>query len=370
MYAAIFCRATAFLVPEHRNTVSQFHPLITRLVAVTFSLILVTTLATPTALADTQETFTDINSSRIATAANALAANDIVRGCDTEAYCPERPLRRDQFATILVNARDWLALNTADEDAEADADGTDADESDLVATPIVNRTFDLSEVPFRDVVTNVHFTNITLLALDGVTRGCDEDRYCPDELVMRGQLATLLAELFDLPETDEEYFDDLDGHAHKNGVNRLAAAGIVLACDTSLTAFCASSPVTRADVAVYVARAMGLVPTANLAPLDERRAEQAAIDSAIAERAAMWDALAQCEANGQWDYGPHSNWGSRLYHGGLQFHPNTWANYRDDTMPRYAYQATREQQIVVGERVLAAQGWGAWPSCSRALNFR
>jgi hypothetical protein len=350
--------APVFLVPEHRNTVLRLHPVVTRLASVTLTLVIATSLTASPATADTHVTFSDINGSRVAAAANALAEHDIVKGCDTDQYCPERPLRRDQFATILVNARQWLA-------------DTSAVETEQPALPsAIERVVDLSAIPFRDVANNVHVNNIALLAIDGVTRGCDEDLFCPDSLVMRGQLATLLAELFDLPETDEEFFDDLDGHTHKNGVNRLAAAGIVLSCDTSLTAFCASSPVSRADVAVYVARAMGLSPQARLAPLDQRREEQAAIDAAKAERAAMWDALAQCESRGDWTYGPHSTWGSRLYHGGLQFHPNTWLRHRDDNMPRYAFRATREQQIEVGERVLASQGWGAWPSCSRTLGFR
>lgn len=345
-----------FSVPEHWNTVQRLTTAFIRMVGVSFSLLLVATLVAPVAKADTPVTFTDINGSRVQAAADALAANDIVKGCDTDAFCPERPLRRDQFATILVNARSWLADQS-----------TGAVEDGVIAS--VPPEFDVTAVPFRDVAQNVHVNSIARLAFDGVTNGCEEGLFCPDALVMRGQLATMLAELFDLPETDESYFDDLTGHTHMNGANRLAAAGIVLECEASLTAFCASSPVSRADVAVYVARAMNLLPRANLAPLEERRTAQAAIDEARAEREAMWDALAQCESRGDWSYGPHSTWGSRLYHGGVQFHPNTWLRYRDDSMPRYAYRATREQQIVVAERVLQSQGWGAWPHCSRKLGF-
>lgn len=353
-----------FLVLEHWNTVQRFSSTFSRIVGFTFSLVLVATLVAPVALADTTPTFTDIDSERVQAAADALASNDIVKGCDTNAFCPELPLRRDQFATILINARTWLAGQT-----------DDLQEAGVI--PTILPMFDMSAVPFRDVAYNVHFNSIAMLALDGVTNGCEEGLYCPSDLVMRGQLATLLAELFDLPDTDESYFDDLQGHTHMNGVNRLAEAGIVVECESSLTAFCASSPVSRADVAVYVARAMDLLPRVSLAPLEERRAAQAERDAAQAERdaakaerGAMWDALAQCEANGEWSYGPHSTWGSRIYHGGLQFHPNTWSSYRGDTKPRYAYQATREQQIIVAERVLERQGWGAWPSCSSALGFR
>jgi len=348
-----------FLVPEHRNVVLAWSSVLSRVIGVTFSVLLVATLTAPVAAAETAPTFTDIPSSRVAEAANALAANDIVKGCDADAFCPERPLRRDQFATILVNARNWIY---AQEDADVEI---------VSAAPRPTQVVDVSAVPFRDVSQNVHLSSIALLAQDGVTRGCEDGLYCPDSPVMRGQLATLLAELFDLPDTDESFFDDLAGHTHERSVNRLAAAGIVLSCDESLTSFCASSPVSRADVAIYVARAMNLSGRANLEPLEDRRVEQAAIDAARAERDAMWDALAQCESRGQWDYdGPNATWGSRAYYGGLQFHANTWLSYRDDNMPRYASRATREQQIMVAERVLARQGWGAWPSCSRTLGFR
>lgn len=84
----------------------------------------------------------------------------------------------------------------------------------------------------------------------------------------------------------------------------------------------------------------------------------------------VWDALAACEARGEWSYGPHSDWGNHLFEGGLQFQPSTWDAFKPAGYPEAAYLATREQQIDVAERVLAAQGWGAWPTCSRKLGLR
>lgn len=78
-----------------------------------------------------------------------------------------------------------------------------------------------------------------------------------------------------------------------------------------------------------------------------------------------WDVLAQCESGQRWDYN-----GASGYDGGLQFHPNTWTAYKPAGYPQYAYQATREQQIHVAEKVLDAQGWGAWPACSAKLGWR
>lgn len=77
-----------------------------------------------------------------------------------------------------------------------------------------------------------------------------------------------------------------------------------------------------------------------------------------------WDALAQCEAGGNWAINTGNG-----FHGGLQFSPSTWSGYGGGEFAPYAYQASREEQIVVGERVLAGQGWGAWPSCSSQLGL-
>jgi resuscitation-promoting factor RpfB len=83
----------------------------------------------------------------------------------------------------------------------------------------------------------------------------------------------------------------------------------------------------------------------------------------------IWDALARCEAGGRWEAVRVVN--SRVsYHGGLQFDARTWSAYRPDGFPSLASEASREQQIEVAERVLARQGWGAWPACARRLGLR
>lgn len=69
-----------------------------------------------------------------------------------------------------------------------------------------------------------------------------------------------------------------------------------------------------------------------------------------------WDAIAQCESGGNWHLDGE-------YDGGLQFHPDTWLGYGGGSYADYAWQASREQQIAIAERVLAAQGGSAWPNC-------
>lgn len=91
------------------------------------------------------------------------------------------------------------------------------------------------------------------------------------------------------------------------------------------------------------------------APLALAGTAEAAPDSA-------WDALAQCESGGNWSINTGNG-----YYGGLQFSLSTWRAFGGDGMP---HQASRSQQIAVAERTLAAQGWNAWPSCSRQTGVR
>ncbi|KIA66286.1 resuscitation-promoting factor Rpf1 domain-containing protein [Nocardia vulneris] len=77
-----------------------------------------------------------------------------------------------------------------------------------------------------------------------------------------------------------------------------------------------------------------------------------------------WDRLAQCEAGGNWGINNGNG-----FQGGLQFSPSTWKAHGGGEYAASANQATREQQIAVAEKVLASQGWGAWPSCSANLGL-
>lgn len=73
-----------------------------------------------------------------------------------------------------------------------------------------------------------------------------------------------------------------------------------------------------------------------------------------------WDRVAQCESGGNWAINTGNG-----FQGGLQFTPSTWAGFGGNQFAPSANQATRAEQIMIAERVLAQQGWGAWPVCSR-----
>ncbi len=74
-----------------------------------------------------------------------------------------------------------------------------------------------------------------------------------------------------------------------------------------------------------------------------------------------WDALAQCESGGDWSINTGNG-----YSGGLQFSPTTWRAFGGSGS---AHNASRSEQIAIAENVLAGQGWGAWPACSRKLGL-
>jgi Transglycosylase-like domain len=71
-----------------------------------------------------------------------------------------------------------------------------------------------------------------------------------------------------------------------------------------------------------------------------------------------WDGIARCETGGNW-----SMQGSR-FSGGLGFANSTWSSFGGGQFAPNAGQATRDQQIVVAERVYARYGLSGW-GCRR-----
>jgi resuscitation-promoting factor RpfB len=77
----------------------------------------------------------------------------------------------------------------------------------------------------------------------------------------------------------------------------------------------------------------------------------------------VWDQLAQCESGGNWAINTGNG-----YYGGLQFSLSTWQAYGGSGLPS---ENSRETQIMIAERVRAADGGGysSWPACSQALGL-
>lgn len=145
----------------------------------------------------------------------------VTRGCDATRYCPDRAVTRGEMATLLVRA---FGLGGSAGDAFADDDNS------------------------------VHESAIETLAANGVTSGCAPGRFCPDRGVTRGEMATFLARVLNLPAGRSAGFTDTGGSPHAAAIDSLAASGITKGC--TATAFCPDASVTRAQMASFLVRAL------------------------------------------------------------------------------------------------------------------
>ncbi|KOU65598.1 peptidoglycan-binding protein [Streptomyces sp. MMG1533] len=78
-----------------------------------------------------------------------------------------------------------------------------------------------------------------------------------------------------------------------------------------------------------------------------------------------WGCIAECESSGRWNV----NTGNGFY-GGLQFWQPTWEEFGGLKYAPRADLATRQEQIAVAQEVVAAQGWEAWPVCSKRYGLK
>jgi hypothetical protein len=79
-----------------------------------------------------------------------------------------------------------------------------------------------------------------------------------------------------------------------------------------------------------------------------------------------WDELAQCESGGRWDtVDPNPNG----FDGGLGIARATWRGYGGAEFAPNAGLATREQQIIVGQRIYDDLGWDPWGCANNVLHW-
>ena len=148
--------------------------------------------------------------------------------CGERLFCPDEPLQRRIMAVWMVRV-----LDQGVEPPDAGTRFGDVDPGEWWARH-VERLADLE-----------------------VTKGCDSDppRYCPDQAVSRAQMASFLARAFDLEPAESAGFADTGG-THEANIDALAAAGITKGCDSDPLRFCPDQPVSRAQMASLLVRAL------------------------------------------------------------------------------------------------------------------
>ncbi len=171
--------------------------------------------------------YRDIEHSTFVSAIEALDDEGIAFACNPpfdDWYCPGAPLRREEMAAFLTRALD------------------------LPPGPDV----------FRDDERSPFEAEIQALARARITHGCnppDNDRFCPDSAVTRGQMAAFLRRAYDLPSGPDAFRDD-DGSTFEDAINAIARAGITHGCNPPANDhFCPDAPVTRGQIAALIARA-------------------------------------------------------------------------------------------------------------------
>lgn len=143
----------------------------------------------------------------------------------------------------------------------------------LLAVAMVSSLVALGATPglaadeFTDVPTsNIFHDDISWLAASGITRGCnppDNTEFCPERNVSRGEMAAFFVRGLNLSlTTGATDFTDDDTSIFEKDIERLSASGITRGCNPpDNTEYCPDRFVTRAEMAAFFVRALGLTST-------------------------------------------------------------------------------------------------------------
>ena len=161
-----------------------------------------------------------------------LAGQGITRGCNppqNDRFCPDDFVTRGQMAAFLVRALGY----------------TDPGRGNY----------------FTDDDGNIFENDIDRLRHADVTRGCNppqNDRFCPDDFVTRGQMAAFLVRALGYTDPGRgNYFTDDDGNIFENDIDRLRHADVTRGCNPPQNdRFCPDDFVTRGQMAAFLRRAL------------------------------------------------------------------------------------------------------------------
>lgn len=110
---------------------------------------------------------------------------------------------------------------------------------------------------FTDVPgSHLFYDDIVWMQQMGITLGCGGGEYCASDLVTRAQMATFLVRALGLPVDNTDYFGDDDGNVHEANINALRGAEITFGCTPDGLSFCPDDTVTRAQMATFIVRGM------------------------------------------------------------------------------------------------------------------
>ena len=179
------------------------------------------------------QTFSDVPTDYWAyTFIERFAARGITSGCGNGRYCPQDSVTRAQMAVFL----------------ERGING-----GGFVPPAATGDVFD--DVAAGDFAASF----IERLFADGITAGCGNNRYCPASQVTRAQMAVFLLRArhgsdYSPPPATGAFADVNLNHWAIHWIEQLAAEGITAGCGNGN--YCPEDPVTRAQMAVFIVRAL------------------------------------------------------------------------------------------------------------------
>ena len=172
--------------------------------------------------------FSDVGGDPHAEAIGLVAGFGIVTGYPDGTYRPGQVVTRGQMASFLARALDL---------------------DPFVGAPL-----------FSDISGDVHEPAIGAVAQVGIALGYSDGTFRPGQAITREQMATFLTRALDLPiDVPPPPFPDATG-PHADGIAAIYDAGITQGMPDGT--FGASLPVTRGQMATFLARGLGLMALA------------------------------------------------------------------------------------------------------------
>jgi len=163
------------------------------------------------------------------TAIDWMLDEEITVGCNPPSntlYCPDDPVTRGQMAVFVSRL---LGLPSPAGDYFGDDNGAFYESA-------ANRLFEA-----------------------GITVGCDDGRFCGGQRMTRGQMSAFIVRAKgDLTASGTDHFVDDNGSMFENAINKMADSGITQGCNPPANdRYCPNDSVTRGQMATFFRRGWG-----------------------------------------------------------------------------------------------------------------
>ena len=195
--------------------------------------------ALTTGVAQADGEFSDMSSKswHVVNAIKKLNARGVFDGtlCGRDKFCPDEEMQRWVAAVWLVRIVDNMKSPTTE------------------TTGFTDVYHEEWWAPFVDRLTQL-----------GITRGCKAEprQFCPDAPVTRKHMASFLVRAFKLEPAASAGFVDVAPTASQPDIDAITASGLTAGCAASPMRYCPDRTITRYQMAIFLARAAGLLDSA------------------------------------------------------------------------------------------------------------